>query len=134
MFDSERIIFSILCITYLYSLYFLKGYYKIKHGTRRAEMYFNGNRFLFTKNILISIIIVIVALIDFLLKDDAFANTLGFGKTYGIITLIPILFFYHPHKGERNVMLDITTTILYGAALISFLILFIISGLGQVVL
>ena len=122
LFTSERISFSLLCILYLYGLYFLRLFFKRKYGDKEAKRYFNGNRYIFLKNIMLSLIILGVAIVEYLLKDNSTANKLGFGVNYYIIFLIPFVIFYHPHKGERNFWSDIMTTILYALAISSIFI------------
>lgn len=129
LFDSERVSFSILCIFYLYGLFFLRLFYKKKYGAAEANRYFNGNRFIMQKNIMMCIILLLVAGVEFMLKDNTVARKLGFGMNYYIIFLIPLVLFYHPHKGERKVALDILMSALYMLAVSFFAFLVIITVL-----
>ena len=122
LFDSERISFSLLCISYLYGLYFLRLFFKKKYGDNDAKRFFNGNRYIFLKNLMLSIIILVVAVTEYLLRYNSNAVKLGFGQNYYVIFLIPFVMLYHPHKGERNFWTDIMTTILYMLAISSMII------------
>lgn len=113
LFSSERIPFSMLCVTYLYSVYFLRLHFIRKYGEETAVNYFNGNRFLFLKNIVICVIVVILSGIDYFLSKKTWAKQWGFGYMYYTMLMIPLLLFYHPHKGPRNRFVDYAILILY---------------------
>lgn len=113
LFNAERIPFSILAVTYLYFLYFIRLFFVWRLGKQRAAVFFNGNKFLWIKNIMVSLIILAIGLVEFALKDNLTAHKLGLGMNYNILFLIPLLFFYHPHKGPRNIVLDWTTLFFY---------------------
>ncbi len=111
--NSERPQFSILCVFYLVGLYFIRLFFKHRYGEENAKKFFNGNRFYFIKNIFVCILVALIALVEYILKD---ANTdiKGIGNYYQIAYLIPILLFYHPHHGPRNKGVDYLTLGLYG--------------------
>lgn len=111
-FDSERPQFSILCVSYLLGLYCLRQYYKKKYSKEACKKLFNGNRFYFQKNMLVCLIILILALTEFIFRN-ATNNVKGMGKYWEIIFLVPALFFYHPHLGKRNKPVDYFTLVLY---------------------
>ena len=113
LFASERIPFSMLCVSYLYGVYFLRMYFRKKYGDEAAVQYFNGNRFLFMKNILICVIVLIIALLDNEIAKIPGAKTWGFGYAGLSVYLIPLLLFYHPHKGPRNRIVDYIVMALY---------------------
>ena len=125
LFASERITFSLLCVTYLYGLFFLRLFFKKKFGDEIAANYFNGNKFLFMKNVLICAIIVVISVIDLLVARNSAAKSWGFGYTYFTLFLIPLLLFYHPHKGPRNKLVDYIMLALYAFALSGLLSLFV---------
>lgn len=112
-FNAERPQFSLLCVTYLVGLYFLRKHYKRKYGEEYASRYFNGNKFYFQKNILVCVIIAILALDEFLL-NNTFKGNKSLGGYWQIIFLVPFLLFYHPHFGKRSKPLDYFTLGLYG--------------------
>ena len=122
IFDSERIAFSFLCVFYLYGLFFLRLYFKKKYGDKEAQRFFNGNRYIFIKNILMCVIIGVVAIVEFLLRYNKTANQLGLGQSYYIYILIPLVLFYHPHKGDRKTVLDWIITALYMASVSAIII------------
>lgn len=113
LFNGEKFPFSILAITYLFSLYFLRLFFEKKYGKERAEIFFNGNKFIWIKNIMVSIIIAIIAIVEFAFSSSPYAHKLGIGLSWDIVLLIPLLLLYHPHKGPRNLFIDYTTLGLY---------------------
>ena len=112
-FNGEKIPFSILAVTYLFALYGLRSFMVHKYGRDRAYTFFNGNRFLWIKNIMVSVIILIIGIVELCLKENLTAHKLGLGMYWNILFLIPLLLFYHPHKGPRNIILDWTTLFFY---------------------
>lgn len=117
IFSCEKPAFTFLAISYLVSLYFLRLHYTRKYGEENAPLYFNGNRFLWNKNFLVAILVAVIGGVEFILRDNATAHTLGLGHYSNIVLLIPLLLFYHPHKGKRNLGVDMTTMTLYIIAL-----------------
>ena len=113
LFNGEKIPFSLLAISYLYGLYFLRLFFERKYGLDRARVFFNGNKFLWIKNIMVCLIILIIGVVELMLRNNATAHKLGLGMYWNILLLIPLLLFYHPHKGPRNLALDWTTLFLY---------------------
>ena len=112
-FDSERLPFSILAVSYLVGLYLLRLYFKHKYGEENARRYFNGNKFLLIKNIFISIVVIIVWIVDLSLSGNSELTKIGIGCNGLLIILVPLLMLYHPHKGPRNLAVDYTTLALY---------------------
>ena len=113
IFNGEKVPFSTLAVLYLFGLFFLRLFFEKKYGVERARIFFNGNKFIWIKNIMISVIILLIAGSELILEQNLVANKLGLGNYTNIIFLIPPLLLYHPHKGPRNVALDWTTTGLY---------------------
>ena len=112
-FNGEKIPFSLLAVTYLFALYFLRLFFEKRMGKERAGVFFNGNKFLWIKNIIVALIIATIGIMEIVLKNNVTANKLGLGMYSNILYLIPLLLFYHPHKGPRNIVLDWTTLFLY---------------------
>ncbi len=112
-FNSERPQFSILCVTYLVGLFFIRLYVKQKYGEENASRIFNGNKFYFMKNVFVCLIIAAIAISEYILRN-ASSNIKGMGKYYQIAYLIPFLLFYHPHLGKRCKPVDYFTLTLYG--------------------
>lgn len=128
-FDSERLPFSILAIAYLVGLFFLRLFFKLKYGEEGAQRYFHGNRFLLLKNAWACLVVLAVWIIELRFSGNASLHKIGIGNNVGLIILIPFLFFYHPHKGPRNLPVDYTTLFLYFAALIYAYVIAAIVGL-----
>ena len=116
-FSVERMPFSVLCVLYLVGLFFLRLFFKKKYGEEGAKRFINGNRFLFIKNAMLCSIILIVWIIELFFAKNKAMNDIGIGNNTLIIFLIPLLMFYHPHKGPRNLALDWFTLIIYAIAL-----------------
>ena len=113
LFASERIPFSLLCVSYLFGVYFLRLFFIRRYGEEAARRYFNGNRFLFLKNGMACLIILVLAIADQLIADNPGARSWGFGYMFLTLFLVPLLLFYHPHKGPRNRMVDYVILVLY---------------------
>jgi len=124
IFASERPPFSLLCVSYLVLLYFLRLFFEKRYGKDKALNFFNGNKFIFLKNILICTLILVIGFGEYFLSNNIIAHKFEMGKHMTIVLLIPILLLYHPHKGQRNFGVDIFTNILYFLS-ISFVYLFI---------
>ena len=82
-------------------------------GKEKASVFFNGNKFLWIKNGIVAAIIATIGIVEIILKNNITANKVGLGMYSNILFLIPLLMFYHPHKGPRNLILDWTTLGLY---------------------
>ena len=131
-FIGERLPFSMLAILYLVGLFFLRLYCKNRYGEENAKKYFMGNRFIFLKNIMTILIVVIVFLFDLMFKGNATFNKIGLGVNGSLLLLIPLLLLYHPHKGPRSIFVDYLTLGLYFLALIYAYVLagiFVLVGL-----
>lgn len=116
-FSVERLPYSILCVSYLVGLYFLRRFFKKKYGEEGAKRYFMGNRFLFLKNAMACSIVLAVWAIELIFANDKGLNRLGIGVNTSLIVLVPFLMFYHPHKGPRNLVFDWFILALYGIAI-----------------
>lgn len=114
---AERPQFSLLCVVYLVTFYFLRLWIRKKYGEEKAILIFQSNRFLWYKNILTASLLLIIGFGELMASHNGIASIYGFGQYWPIIFLAPALLFYHPHKGPRNRILDITTTLAYGIAL-----------------
>ena len=119
IFNSERFPFSILCIAYLFSLFFLRLIFENRMGSEKAARFFNSNKFLWLKNIMTCLIILAVALVELSLTNNPVAKDFGLGHHFNLIWLIPLVLFYHPHKGPRNKFVDWFTLGLYGLSIVA---------------
>lgn len=126
LFRGDRFTLSILAITYLLSLFFLRLRYKKKYGEENANKMFMGNRYILIKNAIASLLILIIWIFDFIFSVDSTMNKLGFGLNQFLIILAPLVFFYHPHKGARNTKVDVTLITIY---VVSLFILYVVAGL-----
>ena len=106
LFNEERIAFSLLCVSYLFMVYFLRLFFERRYGTEDALKIFNGNRYIWLKNILTVALIVVIVVLNQLLGRSSKAFDLGWGHSTDLLLLIPLILFYHPHKGARNKLLD----------------------------
>ena len=116
-FKEDRLPLSLLAISYLVLLFFLRLIFKIKYGEERAKRYFNGNKFLFMKNLLAVFLIVVIWIIEMHFRNNLQLNKIGIGVNVYLIILAPLVLFYHPHKGARNTKSDVTLIIIYGISL-----------------
>ena len=117
LFLGNRFALSLLAVTYLVSLFFIRLFFKKRFGEKNANRYFNGNKFIFLKNGLACVLILLIWIIEMLAKDNVALNNIGIGQNYFIIILAPLIFFYHPHKNSRRTVLDGTLITIYGLVL-----------------
>ncbi len=117
LFVGDRFPLSILAITYLVSLFFLRLYYKKKYGEKNAERYFNGNKYIFTKNAIAALLIIIIWAFEMIFSKNTTLNKMGIGVNTSLIILAPLVFLYHPHKNARNAPSDIILITIYGLIL-----------------
>ena len=117
LFNGERTTFSLLCIGYLFGTFLLRYYFEKRLGTESALRYFNGNRFLWLKNGLTCGLILIISLINWLCRNNSVAASFGLEESRDLVLLIPLILFYHPHKGPRNRFIDAFTMAVYFFAL-----------------
>lgn len=115
IFHTSGIIPTSFAIVYLYSLYFINLFKKLSYGLKHAETYSYSRRYALNKNILASIIILILFAIDMFFRYNIPDNVLKLGQNWAIICLIPIILFYRPHIGKRNIKWDNIYTLLYGS-------------------
>jgi len=115
MFHTSGIIPTLFAILYLYSLYFINLINKFNYGVKDAELYSYSRRYALHKNIVASIIITFLFLLDIFFMYNIPDNNLKLGKNWTIILLVPIIMLYRPHIGKRNIKWDNIYTILYGS-------------------
>ena len=132
-FSGQRLGLSILAVSYLFCLFFLRLYFKKKYGEDNANRYFMGNRFLFLKNIMTSVIIIIIWFIELLCMENPTLNKMGIGINFYMIILVPLILFYHPHKGKRNRITDYLILGLYiTVLLVAYLVAAIVVALSLI--
>ena len=112
-FRGDRFPISILAISYLVSLFFLRLFYKKRYGEKNANKLFMGNKYLFIKNILACLLVTIIWIFELIFANNAGLNKMGIGLNTHLIILVPFLLLYHPHKNARNTKLDVTLISFY---------------------
>ncbi len=117
LLSEEKIAFSVLCVSYLFMMFFLRLFYEHRYGTDNARKIFNGNRFIWIKNALTCLLIVFIVGLNQLLGRSAQAVDFGWGQTTDLLLLTPLILFYHPHKGPRSRFVDALTMTYYLIAL-----------------
>ncbi len=118
LFRGDRFPLSILGVTYLVSLFFLRLYYKKKYGEENAFKYFMGNRYIFIKNAIGAGLIIIIWIFEIIFEGNTTLNKMGIGLNTFLIVLAPLVLLYHPHKNARNTKVDITLITIYGISLV----------------
>lgn len=113
IFFTKGAVTSAFAILFLYSLFFLQQYTKLKYGEEAAEIYLDSRRYAFDKNIVASIVIVILVLIDLFFRYKIPENSMNLGNNWPLIFLIPFILLYRPHIGKRNGTWDFCYTIMY---------------------
>lgn len=122
--------FIMTCFAIFYSLgvYIYRLIIKHKYGKKNAELFFNGYKSAFICNIMASIIVIVLAIVDYCVGTFDPTNPLKLGGSYLIIFLVPFILLYHPPIGKRNIIWDFSFNILYGICygISYFLIAFVI--------
>ncbi|MBR6703804.1 MAG: helix-turn-helix transcriptional regulator [Lachnospiraceae bacterium] len=131
LLNGEKIPFSVLCVSYLFMLFFLRLFFERRYGTENARKIFNGNRFLWIKNGLTCLLILFIVVLNLLMGRGSQAVDFGWGQATDLLLLVPLIFFYHPHKGPRSRFVDALTMTYYLFALsIGYVLAIIIVLLG----
>lgn len=131
LIDTAKPQISILVVSYLVGLYFLRNFFKRRYDVQNAVRYFNGNRFLLCKNILILLITIIISLIEVGFMNNPSAKALGFGLYPTFFWLGILLLFHRPHLGKRKRAAERATlvlnTILFGTLYILIAVILIVT-------
>ena len=131
-FRGDRFTLSILAMSYLVFLFFLRLYFKRKYGEEEAFKIFSGNRYIMFKNLMASGLILFIWIIEMICRNNARLNAIGIGKNIYLILFIPVLLFYHPHKGARKTAVDVSIITVYALSLVIIYIAAAITGLISV--
>ncbi len=118
LFYTNGVLMTAFAIFYLYSLFFLQQYTKLKYGDEYNKVYVDSRRYTLTKNVLAVLIIVFLVLIDLLFKFYLPDNDVKLGNNWAIALLIPFILFYRPHIGKRTPSWDNTYMVLHTVFLI----------------
>ncbi|MCR4562093.1 MAG: helix-turn-helix transcriptional regulator [Bacilli bacterium] len=112
-FTQSFICLALVSALYLYGTFGLQQYFLWKYGPVKSKIYFNGTRFNLWKNATAAVSILIIGLLDLLLMNNNMATYWGFGNSYWILLLIPIVLLRTHHIGPRNKKLDSVFGVLY---------------------
>lgn len=121
MFPKGLCLTIIICFFCLFVHYF--RYLSIQYfGHKKADIFFRGNRYILSKNIMACILIFMVGVVDLIIhytvpSDNVYLKALGLGNNFYILAAIPFVFFYRPHIGPRNNRKDVIYSICYGASI-----------------
>ena len=113
LINTGRPQISILCILYLFGLYILRVAFKLRYGTDTCKKYFNGNRYMIYKNILMFTLILLISIMELIFSNNTLAHKFDLGLYPHIILLAPLMLLYHPHIGGRNKRSDYVIMGLY---------------------
>jgi transcriptional regulator with XRE-family HTH domain len=114
---KKELVTTTFAVLYPLALYIYRIIITRKYGQEQASMYFQGNKYFFTKNLLASLILGAMALLSYSLQGSELVSVLGLKQTYWIAVLIPFILFYHPHLGARNHLLDLLFPLAYTVSL-----------------
>ena len=121
---SKALYIMLFAIFYCLFVYFYKHHTFKKYGPQNALIYQNGNRYIYTKNIIVCLIIVVLSVVDLLFGKFWVNNPFGLGGNYICLFAIPFILFYRPHMGKRNGIWDISFAVLYALSMtIGFLMI-----------
>ena len=112
LFYPKSLITSLFTIFYLISIYIYNKYI-IKKYKKNALIFMNSKIYYMKKNLIASIIILILSLADLILKYKLDINQFSFGTFYYMVLIIPIILFYQPRLEQRNRFEDILYAVLY---------------------
>lgn len=120
---SKSLMLIIFACLYCLFIFILRHFISKKYGHEKAQIYYNGNRFYFLKNIIVSLILVALAVVGIIVEKYWPNNPLGFNGGWLLLLCIPFVLFYHPHLGKRKKSLDILFIVTYGLSLLLGIIL-----------
>lgn len=118
LFYTNGALLTFFAIFYLYSLFFLQQYVRLKYGKDFGAIFTESRYYALAKNRLACIVLGVLALIDLLFLFKMPDNSLGFGKNWIVLALIPLILFYRPHIGKRNPKWDNIYMVGYAFSLI----------------
>lgn len=105
-FSNSKIEISIVCVLFIYSLFFLRLFFQKKYGRKAAARFYNGNLYMLLSNIICLVIIMLVGLIDIAFIKNEVGHYLGMGNNVWLLTLTPLILF--TKSGPNTV--EITST------------------------
>ena len=123
LFFSKALFLTAFTVLYCFGVY---GYRKLvvkKYGSENAEIYQAGNRYYYTKNLIVCAIVAILGVTDIIISKCWANNPIGAGGNYVILFTIPFILLYHPHHGKRNIKWDFGFILAYGLSMVLGIIL-----------
>ncbi|MCQ2802604.1 MAG: hypothetical protein MJ225_02935 [Bacilli bacterium] len=120
---SKALILTVFSILYCVIIFIYKRHVKAKYGENYL-IYQAGNKYMFTKNLLVCGIVLILGILDIVLVNVLGPdNVIGAGGYYVILFAIPFILLYHPHLGKRNKTWDLLFAGLYAFSMVLGLVL-----------
>ena len=90
-FPTAYLSLSTVSVLFIYITFFARLYYEKKFGKANAHIYFLGNRYCLNENLICTILIALMAMIDLFLVNNQYAYYLGLGNNYWLFALIPFI-------------------------------------------
>lgn len=96
---------SIVCVLFMYLTFGIRLYFERRYGKNNAHIFFYGDRYTIYENAICSILILIVASLDFLFIHNQYGYYLGLGSNAWIYTLIPFIILCKYSPNNQQVLL-----------------------------
>lgn len=127
LFFTKALMITVFSILFCFAIFFYRRFIYKKYGKENAEIYQNGRRYFFTKNLITALIVVIIVIADMSIAKAWPNDPLKFGSSYVLLYGLPFILLYTPHMGKRNNWWDILYNLLYVGATILGVVLIIAS-------
>lgn len=98
--SNNQLMLSIISILFIYSLFIIKQIFKKKYK-KKANIFFNGNKFNLVVGITSSAIILVCSLVDLIFKGDTIAYYLGVGNNIWLLIFLPFTLLVKHGPGEH---------------------------------
>jgi len=112
---NKSFVTLIFAFLFTFTIFLYEKHIKKKYKDN-IDLYMNGRRYMFNKNIITCCIILFIAILDFTVGYFNIENPLKLGGNWILIVLIPFILFYHHTIGKRNKTWDLTYSVLYAFA------------------
>lgn len=129
---SKALILILFAIIYCFAVFAYRKYITYKYGEEKGEIYQTGNRYCFVKNVIASVIIIVLGILDIIIGKNWPGNPVMNGSFYPILFCVPVVLLYHPHFGKRNAKWDISFVALYAVSMLLGILL-IAAEVGNVI-
>jgi len=117
LFFSKSLLLVTFALLFVFAIFIYKLILKKKYSKEDAEVYLLGNKHYFVKNIIASVIVLLLGITEIIFHVTGFKNKLGLGSNYLVLLAIPFILFAHPHIGKKNPKVELPISILNGVAL-----------------